>query len=66
MKACFPSTSARGTGHGTPYYFDRYVPLIFYGTGVKAGVSHYPVRTVDIAPTLAELAGIGTPSDLDG
>jgi hypothetical protein len=66
VEGYYPSTSARGTGHGTPYYYDRHVPLIFYGTGVKAGVSHDPVRTVDIAPTLAGLAGIETPSDLDG
>ena len=23
----------RGTGHGTPYYYDRHVPLIFFGAG---------------------------------
>lgn len=66
VEGYYPSTSARGTGHGTPYYYDRHVPLIFYGAGVKAGVSHDPVMTVDIAPTLAGLAGIGTPFDLDG
>ncbi len=62
----YPDTSPRGTGHGTPYYYDRHVPLIFFGTGVSAGVSLDPVRTVDIAPTLATLAGIPLPTDLDG
>ncbi len=62
----YPDASARGTGHGSPYYYDRHVPLIFIGTGVEAGVSNDPVRSVDIAPSLADLAGIPTPDDLDG
>ena len=55
-----------GSGHRSPYYFDRWVPLIFYGAGVEAGWSDRPVATVDVAPTLAALAGIPTPDDLDG
>jgi arylsulfatase A-like enzyme len=66
VEGYYPDTSPRGTGHGTPYYYDRHVPLIFYGAGVEAGVSRDPVKTVDIAPTLAGLAGIATPPDLDG
>jgi arylsulfatase A-like enzyme len=62
----YASSDSHGTGHGSPYYYDRHVPLVFYGPGVSAGVSHEPVRTVDIAPTLAHLAGIETPPDLDG
>jgi predicted AlkP superfamily pyrophosphatase or phosphodiesterase len=56
----------RGTGHGSPYYYDRHVPLIFYGPGVDRGSSDVPVRTVDIAPTLAHMAGIGVPAETDG
>ncbi|MCJ7630054.1 MAG: alkaline phosphatase family protein [Longimicrobiales bacterium] len=66
VEGYYPDTSPRGTGHGTPYSSDRHVPLIFYGAGVEAGVSRDPVKTVDIAPTLAGLAGIATPPDLDG
>jgi len=62
----YPSTARTGTGHGTPYYYDRHVPLIFFGSGVVKGLSLDPVKTVDIAPTLAELAGIAKPGDLDG
>jgi len=62
----YPSTSRRGTGHGTPYYYDRHVPLIFFGAGVERGVSMDPVKSVDVAPTLADLAGIAKPADLDG
>jgi hypothetical protein len=62
----YPSSSPQGTGHGSPYYHDRFVPLIFLGTGVGSGFSTEPVKSVDIAPTLASLAGIATPDDLDG
>ena len=54
------------TTHGTPYHYDRTVPMIFLGAGVEAGVSYGPAATVDLAPTLAALAGIQTPDDLDG
>lgn len=66
IEGLYPDPSPRGTGHGSPYYYDRHVPLIFYGTGVAKGVSDSPVRTVDIAPTLAHLAGISIQGDLDG
>ncbi len=55
-----------GTSHGSPYWYDRHVPLIFLGSGIQPGQSDEPVRTVDVAPTLAQLAGIPAPSDLDG
>jgi hypothetical protein len=57
---------SRGTTHGTPYWHDRHVPLAFLGAGVEAGVSDARVYTVDLAPTLAALAGIPVPYDLDG
>lgn len=66
VEGYYPDTAPRHTGHGTPYYYDRYVPLIFFGMGVDAGTSTDPVRSVDIAPTLAALAGIAVPPDLDG
>jgi hypothetical protein len=55
-----------GTTHGTAYWYDRHVPLMFLGRGVSAGSSGVAAYTVDIAPTLAALAGIAAPSDLDG
>ena len=55
-----------GTNHGSPYRHDRHVPLIFLGAGVQPGSSSAPVRTVDVAPTLAALAGIPAPADLAG
>lgn len=55
-----------GTNHGSPYWHDRHVPLIFLGAGVRPGRSGARVRTVDAAPTLAALAGIPAPADLAG
>jgi hypothetical protein len=52
--------------HGSPYEYDRHVPLVFMGMGVSAGASAVPARTVDVAPTLARLAGIPFPAGLDG
>lgn len=52
--------------HGSPYDYDRRVPLFFLGAGVAAGVYENPVHTTDVAPTLAALAGIPFPPDLDG
>jgi hypothetical protein len=54
------------TTHGTPYYYDRHVPLIFLGPGVPGGVDAERVATVDVAPTLAHLVGVAAPDDLDG
>jgi hypothetical protein len=58
--------SGTGTTHGSPYSYDRHVPLIFYGAGIPAGRSTERARTVDFAPTLATLLGIDFPEDLDG
>ncbi len=52
------------TGHGTPNAYDRRVPLIFWGPW-KAGQRPEPVRTVDLAPTLAHELGI-KPGAVDG
>lgn len=62
----YPDPAPRGTGHGTPYFYDRHVPLVFFGSGVEPGISSARARSVDLAPTLGFLAGIPVPGDLDG
>lgn len=47
-----------GTGHGSPYDYDRHVPIIFMGAGIKPGKYPAPCGPEDIAPTLARLLGI--------
>ena len=54
------------TVHGSPHLYDRTVPLVFLGAGVTTGRSSQRARTVDVAPTLACLASIRAPADLDG
>jgi predicted AlkP superfamily pyrophosphatase or phosphodiesterase len=52
--------------HGSPYDQDASVPIIFYGPWVKPG--HYTsfARTVDMGPTLAQIAGVRALEKLDG
>lgn len=52
--------------HGSPYIYDRHVPIYFLGAGVKQGNSLRSASTKDVAPTLAALAGIKFPKNLDG
>jgi predicted AlkP superfamily pyrophosphatase or phosphodiesterase len=63
---CLVTDYPAGTSHGSPYLYDRAVPIVFWGTGVAPGVARDPARTVDIAPTLAHHLGIDAPADLDG
>jgi hypothetical protein len=59
-------SGARGTSHGTPYWYDRHVPMIFMGAGIKPGRDDTRAATVDFAPTLARLLRLRAPGDLDG
>jgi predicted AlkP superfamily pyrophosphatase or phosphodiesterase len=52
-------------GHGSPWDHDRQVPILFWWPGADAQTRDTPVETVDIAPTLAALAGVKTP-EVDG
>ena len=60
------TSSTSRASHGTPYYYDRHVPMIFLGGTIRPGVSDDRVATVDVAPTLAWLIGTPVPDDLDG
>jgi len=55
-----------GTGHSTPFGYDAHVPTIFWGAGIKAGRYDFPVTVNDIAPTLATLLDVETPSGSAG
>ena len=52
-------------GHGSPWDYDRQVPILFWWPGATPETRDTPVETVDIAPTLAALAGVKTPT-VDG
>lgn len=51
--------------HGSPWDYDRRVPVIFMGPWPSKEIT-LPVRTVDIAPTLAKALGIKPTEKVDG
>ena len=53
--------TAAGTTHGSPYAYDREVPVLLFGAGIKGGHYGGAVSPVDIVPTLAALAGVHMP-----
>jgi len=63
---CLIASSRGGTSHGTPYLYDRAVPLVLWGAAVAPGHVRGPARVVDLAPSLAALAGIDPPASVDG
>ncbi|MEY4159593.1 MAG: hypothetical protein RLZZ136_214 [Pseudomonadota bacterium] len=60
--------------HGSPWDYDRRVPLLFWRKGMAGFEQPAPVETVDIAPSLAALLHLAVPAgsfdgrclDLDG
>jgi len=52
-------------GHGSVWDHDRQVPILFWWPGVAPKTRATPIETVDIAPTLAAIAGVATPT-VDG
>jgi predicted AlkP superfamily pyrophosphatase or phosphodiesterase len=50
--------STSGTTHGTASEDDQRVPVIFMGTGIRHGQYQDAATPGDIAPTLAEIAGV--------
>ena len=55
-------TAVPGTSHMSTYSYDNHVPVIFMGPGIRAGRFHKAVFVNDIAPTLAVLLEVETPS----
>lgn len=53
--------------HGSPWGYDRRVPMLFYGPSMIGFEQPLPVETVDILPTLAALIDLDVPSlEIDG
>jgi hypothetical protein len=52
--------------HGSPWDQDAWVPIVFWGTPFRTGKIDITVRTVDIAPTLADVLHIKPSEKLDG
>ncbi len=54
-----------GTGHGTAWDYDRHVPIVFMGDGIKSGTYAAECGPEDIAPTLAKILGLDFPREED-
>lgn len=62
-----PLSSGYVAHHGSPWNYDRRVPMLFYWPGMAGFEQVLPVETVDILPTLAALIGLTVPSaEIDG
>lgn len=58
-----PSTPAN---HGTPWSYDRQVPLLIVGPPFRPGTYRAPCSPADLAPTLAAALGIPAPAMATG
>ncbi len=56
------NTGTGGTGHGTPWAYDRHAPVLFFGYDVPAGQSTELVYVSDIASTVATFLNSPFPS----
>ena len=52
--------------HGSPWDYDRRVPILFWWKGATPHERILPLDTVDIAPTIAAVTGVKPPADIDG
>ncbi|WP_421980819.1 alkaline phosphatase family protein [Roseibium sp.] len=52
--------------HGTPWNYDTFVPIIFAGFGLEPQKVTRRVQTIDVARTLAAVAGTVPPSGASG
>jgi len=50
-----------GTNHGSTNDYDRHVPVIFFGAGIRPGKYQQAITPADIAPTLGSLVGVKMP-----
>ncbi len=63
-----PSTSAGYVAtHGSPWGYDRRVPILFWWKGIAPFEQPNGIETVDILPTVASLIGLTVPAaEVDG
>lgn len=54
----FLGSASNASSHGTPHRYDTHVPVVLRRPGGVAAKSEIPIRTVDIAPTLATWMGV--------
>ena len=65
-KAFYTNVSHNHVTHMTSYTYDRSVPIIFSGMGIRKGTYAEKAEVVDIAPTLSFLLGVLPPALNEG
>ena len=58
--------SDKPASHTSPYGYDVHVPLIFLGPDIRAGLYDSSIAVNDVAPTLAAILDVETPSGSAG
>ncbi len=72
LRAWQPGLTGQGrvggaiSSHGSPWDYDRRVPIVFWWPGAEGQERFLPMRTIDIAPTLANLIGVQPDAPIDG
>lgn len=72
LRAWQPGLTGQGrvggaiSSHGSPWDYDRRVPIVFWWPGAEGQERFLPMRTIDIAPTLANLIGVKPDALIDG
>nr|AGU12008.1 Type I phosphodiesterase/nucleotide pyrophosphatase [uncultured organism] len=66
QKPFYINASKNAADHMTGYTYDRTVPILFSGFGIKNGVFGDKAEIVDIAPTLSFLVGVIPPALSEG
>lgn len=61
-----PDPLAGASQHGSPYAYDRHVPVFFMGPNIPPQTVHRKIQTVDVAPTIAAYARTRLPSGTTG
>jgi predicted AlkP superfamily pyrophosphatase or phosphodiesterase len=56
--APYPASRDIASTHGTPWDYDRRVPILFWRQGMPSSVRDDPAETIDIMPTLAAMLGL--------
>ena len=67
VTSLFDTSRGSVATHGSPWDYDRRVPILFWRQGMTPFEQPLSVETVDIMPTLAALIGLKVPAgDIDG
>jgi predicted AlkP superfamily pyrophosphatase or phosphodiesterase len=65
--APFPSTPSLASTHGTPWDYDRRVPIVFWRREMPQSLRDEAIETIDIMPTIAAMVGLPiAPGSVDG